>query len=275
MSQILNEAGLSRLLTHFATRPVAMITASRSHVQAVDIATGKLSYTNIPVNSNSTEKDFGLSEDQIKQWNNTKNKILRRSLSQEGLSFIPVDGGYPEVKDGVPVDSEAYEDSLFVIGQPIKSGNFAHFTKIIAGYGKSFNQDSVFLKDANEAPFLLGTNGAEWPGEGEKIPLDKDPSLFHKNIDDINGPHTDKSHGAYFTALSGKQHHAKRFSFKTESVVPEKLNIGELIYSCGGQVPSIQGRSYFVIESYIKDNKYPYGSVLSNVTTLQRLSDSL
>lgn len=302
MTQILNEAGLSRLLHHFDTRDIAIISVNKSSVSKDDIDGNVLKFSDIKVDLSKPEPvpnvsvGYGVTPEQLQQWNKLKQSILKKSLPNDGLSFIPVDGGYVESEFG----NEVFEDSFFIIGDHTR--DFDHFLKMISGYGKSFNQESVFVKQHDEPPFLLGTNPSFFGGGvGGRIELVKEPSLLNKNVDDkLNGPHTDKSHGEYFTSLKNKA--GKRFSFKGRPDDPAYLeskhfnkllgrleegqlytrglvinqDLAAVVHGLGGALNVAPSLAYLQGYSWVVRNKvYPYGKALSEVASINRLANIL
>lgn len=267
-AQFLCETSLSRLLSHFNNRDIAMISASRSVVMDDDYDDyGRVKYWN--------KKTPPETKEDIAAWNNKKASILRRSAKDDGLTLIPVDGGYPEING----HGSEYEDSFFVISPHV--GNFDHFLKIVTGYGKAFNQDSVFLKPKDGKAFVYGTNKAPWPGLDQKEYFSDKPSFTHPD---------NQGKEPYFTALKGK--HNKRFSFKgvDESVddplknlnhiVKQKFNSGvaltesemnAVVGTVGGTYAYYQANSWQVYDNLVKNNFYPYGKSLNEAIAFNNM----
>lgn len=112
----LDEAGLSRILTHIAIRNLGIITAFR-----------------------------GGSATPLEQ-NRAKNRLLQRDIRQAGFGFIRLQGSWPE-NEGTPEEVQVVEESFLVIGREgDDNGALKGFLKKA---GAKYQQDAVIYKPWN------------------------------------------------------------------------------------------------------------------------------
>lgn len=111
--QVLDEAGLSRILTHIDTRNMGIITAFR-----------------------------GGSATPLEQ-NRAKNRQLQADIRQAGFGYIRLQGSWPE-NEGTPEEVQVVEESFLVIGSDSDdNGKLKGFLKKT---GAKYQQDAVVYK---------------------------------------------------------------------------------------------------------------------------------
>lgn len=120
--QQLDEAGLSRILTHIQTRNMGFITAFR-----------------------------GGSATPLAQ-NRALNRQLQTEIRQAGFGYLRVVGSWPE-NEGTPEERQVVEESFLVIGSDgDDSGNLRGFLKKA---GAKYHQDAVIYKPWNTTTAYL------------------------------------------------------------------------------------------------------------------------
>jgi hypothetical protein len=121
--QQLDEAGLSRILSHIEKRNIGFITAFR-----------------------------GGSATPLAQ-NRALNRQLQTEIRQAGFGYLRVVGSWPE-NEGTPEEREVVEESFLVIGSARDdSGNLRGFLKKT---GAKYHQDAVIYKPWNTTtPYLI------------------------------------------------------------------------------------------------------------------------
>jgi len=114
--QQLDEAGLSRILSHIAKRNIGFITAFRGG-SAVPLAQ-----------------------------NRARNRQLQTEIRQAGFGYLRVHGSWPE-NEGTPEEQQVVEESFLVIGRDEDDhGNLKGFLKKT---GAKYQQDAVIFKPWN------------------------------------------------------------------------------------------------------------------------------
>lgn len=120
--QQLDEAGLSRILTHIQRRNIGFITAFR-----------------------------GGSATPLAQ-NRSRNRQLQTEIRQAGFGYLRVQGSWPE-NEGTPEEQQVVEESLLVIGaEGDDSGKLKGFLKKA---GAKYQQDAVIFKPWNTTTAYL------------------------------------------------------------------------------------------------------------------------
>lgn len=100
-----------------------------------------------------------------KQENQQRNQRLLAKLLGSGYGVTSIDGVYIE-NYGTPQAKEVKETTFFVVDQK----DTGRLERDITSLGVEFDQDSVlFVPKGGEGAFLIGTNGADFPGMGNKI----------------------------------------------------------------------------------------------------------
>lgn len=141
--QFINEASLSRVLSHTEGRNIGMITAHRGE--------------------NTAEE------------NSAKNKELEGSIRKAGFGYIKVKGRYVE-NHGTPNARNVDEHSFLVVGK--KGKDDGHLLGFLKKHGEHHGQDSILHKAHDEEhAFLHGTKEGGFPGKGEKHNV----GTFHPN----------------------------------------------------------------------------------------------
>lgn len=110
----LDEAGLSRVLSHLATRNVGMVTAFR--------------------------RTFDLAE------NRSRNRELQAQIRAAGFGFLRL-GGYWIEDKGLPTETPVEEESFFVIGS--KDDDQGKMLGFLRKMGKKYEQDAIIYKPWN------------------------------------------------------------------------------------------------------------------------------
>lgn len=114
--QQLDEAGLSRILTHINTRNIGFVTAFRG---------GSL----VPL-----------------EHNRAQNRRLQNDIRQAGFGFLRLQGAFPE-NEGTPEELQVHEESFLVIGSDADDkGKLKGFLKKM---GVKYEQDAVIYKPWN------------------------------------------------------------------------------------------------------------------------------
>lgn len=146
--QTLDEAGLSRVLTHLDGRNVGIITAFR----------GEYTY----------------------QENRARNRQLQADIRSAGFGFLRVEGHYPENED-TPEEREVEEESMLVIGT--SGDDHGRLKGFLKSAGAKYGQDSVLMKpwDSSDA-LLFYTKSSEAPMNIGEFSLDpkKIQKMFSK-----------------------------------------------------------------------------------------------
>ncbi len=139
----LNEASLSRVLSHTEGRNIGMITAHRGEFSAAE--------------------------------NKTRNTELEKSIRDSGHGFIKVRGRYVE-NHGTPNARNVDEHSYLVVGK--KGNDGGKLLGFLKKQGEKYGQDSILHKAHNdEHAFLHGTKEGGFPGKGVSHNVGK----FHPN----------------------------------------------------------------------------------------------
>lgn len=112
--RMLDEAGMSRVLTHIETRNIGFITAFR----------GSLS----------------LSE------NRQRNRQLQQEIRKAGFGYLRLIGHYPE-NEGTPEEEQVIEESMLVIGTD--GNDNGALLGFLRRAGTTYNQDAVIYKPWN------------------------------------------------------------------------------------------------------------------------------
>lgn len=149
----MNESSITRIMRHLRNYDCATITAFREMVK--DTTDGTL-----PNVLEYEGKEIPMSTK--KAWN----RDLKAALLKLGYGVTKIKGRYKE--DGW--DSASDEESYFVVNltdDPEFIGN-------ISALGEGYNQDSVMIKEkGSDNAYLLGTNGADWPGFDQTFDIGK------------------------------------------------------------------------------------------------------
>lgn len=121
----LDEAGLSRILTHLATRNVGIVTAFR--------------------------RTFDLGE------NRSRNRELQAQIRNAGFGFLRLGGFWIEDK-GTPTETPVEEESFFVIGS--KDDDSGKLLGFLRKMGAKYEQDAVVYKpwDSQSANLVFMSN---------------------------------------------------------------------------------------------------------------------
>ena len=120
--QQLDEAGLSRILSHIQHRNIGFITAFRGG-------------SSVPVAQNRG-----------------RNRQLQTEIRQAGFGYLRVQGSWPE-NEGTPEERQVVEESFLVIGsEGDDSGNLKGFLKKA---GAKYQQDAVIFKPWNTTTAYL------------------------------------------------------------------------------------------------------------------------
>lgn len=114
--QVLDEAGLSRVLAHIATRNLGIITAFR-----------------------------GGSGTPLEQ-NRAKNRQLKNDIRQAGFGFIRLQGSWPE-NEGTPEEVQVIEESFLVIGR--EGDDHGALKGFLKKAGAKYQQDAIVYKPWN------------------------------------------------------------------------------------------------------------------------------
>jgi hypothetical protein len=139
----INEASLSRVLSHTQDRNIGMITAHRGE--------------------NTPEE------------NAARNKELEGSIRKSGYGFIKVKGRYVE-GHGTPEARHVDEHSYLVVGK--KGDDNGHLLGFLKKHGEKYGQDSVLHKKHDEEHAALhGTKEGGFPGKGKTQSV----GTFHPN----------------------------------------------------------------------------------------------
>ena len=147
----LNEKPLNRMMLWLNKCDCAFITAFR--YKLIDIANPDKTYYG--PNDNWTDKKIFTHEE-----NREKNKLLKAELLNLKYGVTTVKRVYPE-----GMNNESSEESFFVVNR-FNDPNFLNNLLSLAEY---FNQDSIYYKPKDKTyGYLIGTNGATYPGYHEK-----------------------------------------------------------------------------------------------------------
>jgi hypothetical protein len=139
----LNEASLSRVLTHTQGRNIGMITAHRGENTAAE--------------------------------NKALNSDLEGHIRKAGFGFLKVKGRYVE-NHGTPQARNVDEHSYLVIGK--KGDDKGHLLHFLKAHGAQYKQDSILHKAHDEDNAALhGTKEGGFPGLGVK----HDVGTWHPN----------------------------------------------------------------------------------------------
>lgn len=133
--QPLDEAGLSRILSHIETRNLGFVTAFRGG-------------SAVPL-----------------EQNRARNRQLQNDIRQAGFGFLRVQGSWPE-NEGTPEEVQVTEESFLVIGKDgDDNGQLKGFLKIA---GAKYNQDAVIYKpwDTTTAYLIFMSNPSEMDAIG-------------------------------------------------------------------------------------------------------------
>ena len=151
--QPLDEAGLSRILTHLNTRNLGFVTAFR-----------------------------GGSATPL-QANRAKNRQLQNDIRSAGFGFLRLEGSWPE-NEGTPEELQVQEESFLVIGKDgDDSGNLFGFLKKM---GAKYGQDAVLYKPWNSKTvnLVFMSNPSELTPLG---PFSLDPASIGKMYSKFKG----------------------------------------------------------------------------------------
>ena len=171
VNKILAESSLSRVWNHIEKYDCAMLTAFRGKEE-------NCLYSNKGSLAEKDVSDYGLTADRkinvdvaepkvyTKAENLARNKELKAALLKLGYGVTAIDGSYIE-NYGSPDSREVAENSFFVVNLKNDSNFFEH----IISLGKTYCQDSVFLKPQGQPGVLYGTNNADFPGLDQKIEI--------------------------------------------------------------------------------------------------------
>ena len=147
----LNEKSLNRMMLWLNKCDCAFITAFR--YKLIDIANPDKTYYG--PNDNWADKKIFTHEE-----NREKNKLLKAELLNLKYGVTTVKRVYPE-----GMNNESSEESFFVVNR-FNDPNFLNNLLSLAEY---FNQDSIYYKPKDKTyGYLIGTNGATYPGYHEK-----------------------------------------------------------------------------------------------------------
>lgn len=145
----ITESSLSRLHQHMSEHDCAVVTAYRNDAGDMTQCT-----------QNSDVPEEGES-------NKTRNRDLKATLLGMKIGVTRVDGSYVEDFE-TPEAIEVKEDSLFCVN--LKDD--PNFFQTIQRLGEKYCQDSVLcIPKGGKGAYLMGTNNAEVPGLGLKIPV--------------------------------------------------------------------------------------------------------
>ena len=148
----LNEKSLNRMMLWLNKCDCAFITAFR--YKLIDIANPDKTYYG--PNDNWTDKKIFTHEE-----NREKNKLLKAELLNLKYGVTTVKRVYPE-----GMNNESSEESFFVVNR-FNDPNFLNNLLSLAEY---FNQDSIYYKPKDKTyGYLIGTNGATYPGYHKKV----------------------------------------------------------------------------------------------------------
>ena len=147
--RFLNESSLSRVHHHILEHDSAIITAYRNDPADMSKCTDGA----VPLEPGET--------------NILRNRNLKAVLLSMGYGVTKVRGTYIEDFD-TPEAVEVGENSLFVVNLSDESD----FFEMVAELGETYCQEAVLLipRQGLDA-YLLGTNNAEFPGLGQRIPV--------------------------------------------------------------------------------------------------------
>jgi len=125
--QVLDEAGLSRILTHIDTRNMGIVTAFRGG------SSGKLAE------------------------NRQRNRQLQQEIRKAGFGYLRLIGSYPE-NEGTPEEEQVVEESMLVIGSD--GDDNGALLGFLRRAGAKWNQESVVFKPWNstQANLVLMSN---------------------------------------------------------------------------------------------------------------------
>jgi hypothetical protein len=173
-TNLVNEAGLSRIHQHMQNYECAFITAWRTNPLKGDGCLNpkfgldnKRFYHVKPTpkkSSHPSQKSFGQSRSIINAGNNAK---LKAMLLDKGYQVIDVSGRFIEAL-GKPGEVPVQERSFMVMNV----NDDSDFRETIIALGRRFCQDSVIVVDKGGEPATLyGTNNVQ-PGNGVSFQLD-------------------------------------------------------------------------------------------------------
>lgn len=170
INNIIKESSLSRVWNHIEKYDCAMITAFRGKEENCLYSKGNLTEKEVPDYNFNQDTAVDTLENEPKVYtkpeNLARNKELKAALLKLGYGVTAIDGSYIE-NYGSPDSREVAENSFFVVN--LKQD--PSFFKNIISLGKTYCQDSVFLKPINEAGYLYGTNNADFPGLDQKVEI--------------------------------------------------------------------------------------------------------
>lgn len=161
------ESSLNRILSWIENNDIATITAFRSTLTDV------------------TDKTF-MGDNEInhkfsKEENRERNRGLKAKLLTLGYGVTNIHGSWIEGIGGGD-STEVAEESFFVVNLNNDESFFDNLFKL----SEYFNQDSFLYKQkGDDTAYLVGTNNADFPGYGEKVPtgtLTTLPSKFMSRI---------------------------------------------------------------------------------------------
>lgn len=148
----INESGLARIWQHIQNHDCAILTAFRGSME------------------NCAAPDSGMdprSGSVTKADNLRANKTLKATLLRKGYGVTSVDGAYIENFNSEAA-REVKENSFFVANL----NDDPEFMETMRRLGEAFCQDAVLLIPAGgQGAALHGTNHADFPGYGEKVPV--------------------------------------------------------------------------------------------------------
>lgn len=173
--QPLDEAGLSRILSHIDTRNLGFITAFRGG-------------GSVPL-----------------EQNRQRNRLLQKDIRDAGFGFLRVEGHWPE-NEGTPEEHQVIEESFLVIGRDgDDSGNLRGFLKKA---GAKYEQEAVLYKPWNTTiASLISMNN---PSELEPIgTFSLDPANIGKMYSRFKG------HKFVFHRLSEQRGFFSRLAYHT------------------------------------------------------------
>lgn len=167
-STINEMSSLSRLRDHISVHDCAIITSFRN-----DPTDPSLCKHSVAPATFQDQSQLGMNRERPLEpkleVNKLNNRDLKAKLLDYGYGVTKVDGSYVE-DFGSEIAKEVKEDSLFVVN--LKDD--PKFVENIKKLGEHFCQDSVLIiPESGQNPYLLGTNGANFPGLGQKIELGK------------------------------------------------------------------------------------------------------
>lgn len=149
------ESSVNRLAAWMENHDVATITAFRNVLSNIQ----NEHLTCFEINGNEIEEYHKFSLKEKRAWN----QQLHALLLSHGYGVTKIKGSYLEKG----MDKSSDEESFFVVN--LKDDQ--KFKENLLRYAEYFNQDSILYKEAgNNQAYLIGTNGAEFPGYREEVP---------------------------------------------------------------------------------------------------------